>query len=140
MKGKPAQPADLREEMKSFFALAEENPEAYPLTVTSVAKHLGVDRTVLIRHGLNEEVKEEAARQAGERNVSPKAAERRQYADQLRSLEEKLQQAELRNRELLGRIQLAEYNARVEGWDTTKLWRPMPPTERSAPRTHPRRR
>ena len=69
------------------------------------------------------------------RATPPQEAERRHYSDQLAAMQEKLQEVEERNRRLLGRIQLAEYNARLEGWDPTKLWRPMPPPDRSTPRT-----
>lgn len=136
MRGTPVDVDALRDRMRAYFAMAEEAPEAHPLTVSAVAKHLGVHRSVLYRHDMNVEVTDEAKRQERERGAaSPQEAERRQYSDQLAAMQEKLQEVEDRNRRLLGRIQLAEYNARLEGWDPTKLWRPMPPPDRSTPRT-----
>jgi hypothetical protein len=98
------------------------------LDIRHVASAVGASRTTLYKYGLDEEIKAARQEQAA---LSGRAGPEHYLDNQARQLREALQQAEARNKALVGQITLIEANAARMGIDPEELYRPIAQPDRS---------
>jgi hypothetical protein len=101
------------------------------LDIRHVASAVGASRTTLYKYGLDEEIKAAGQRRQEQAALSGRARPEHDLDNQARQLREALQQAEARNKALVGQITLIEANAARMGIDPEELYRPIAQPDRS---------
>lgn len=124
---RPSKYEEVSVALKRYLEAAETDTVAeYPLDIKSIAIRLGVSRTTLYTYQFDQEIRAAEKRRSANQQPSTEDIERQTLADTIQKLRGELAQAQERNKNLLGVINIIEANAVRIGMDPEELYRPIP--------------
>lgn len=130
--GRKCKQEEVTNAVRDFLETAVTHPpDECVIDVKSVAAAISVSRTSLYKYGLADEIKAAVSRQRERMGLSGAALQQRRLTDIVRHLRQELQQAEIRNKVLLGQINIIEANAARMGINPEELYKPLAKPVRS---------
>lgn len=119
-----------------------EPPDECSINVKAVAETLSVSRTSLYKDAHSSmdyparlrsraaRIEAAARRQQENSDLSPRATVDRIWLDKLQKLQDERDEWKYRCEQLQLLIAGMEYQANLNGWDASELWKPLPPNNR----------